>query len=309
MTAIDVLFIAGTGRSGSTVIEHVIAARCGYVAVGELRSVWDRGLRQDQLCGCGSPFRSCPFWTSVFDVAFGGISNVDADAFDELASRVCRTRHIPGLVNRRLRLPALRADTERYLGILGTLYAAIEQVTGATTVIDSSKDARHGFAAAAVPNVRVRVLHLVRDSRAVAYSWTKRRRRPEIHWEEAFMPQFSPARSSHIWLQENLTANALRRTVAPSQLVRYEQLTTDSAHLDRLLQAESAGRERSGGPTGAPLLHSVSGNPVRFEPNAAFTLHVDDEWRRQLPARDFRTVTTLTAPLLIAYGYDLRRRQ
>jgi len=55
----------------------------GFAPVGELRYLWDRGVRQDELCGCRLPFRSCPSWVEVMADAFGGVNAVVIDSLKD----------------------------------------------------------------------------------------------------------------------------------------------------------------------------------------------------------------------------------
>src|SRR6476469_754930 len=57
--AAPVLFIAGWGRSGSTLLDRMLGQVPGVFSAGELRDIWDRGVREDRLCGCGQPFHEC----------------------------------------------------------------------------------------------------------------------------------------------------------------------------------------------------------------------------------------------------------
>src|SRR5690349_13356603 len=72
----QVLYIAGEGRSGSTVLAALLGTYENYVSVGEIRGVW-RAVETDELCGCGLQFSQCPFWTEVGRDAFGGWEHVD----------------------------------------------------------------------------------------------------------------------------------------------------------------------------------------------------------------------------------------
>ena len=74
-----VLFVGGLGRSGSTVLDMLLAQEPGMVPVGEVRHLWERGLRDNDLCGCGAPFHDCPFWRAVGERAFGGWHRLDPD--------------------------------------------------------------------------------------------------------------------------------------------------------------------------------------------------------------------------------------
>ena len=46
-----VLYIAGTGRSGSTVLANILGEVDGVFAAGEVRYLWQRGLKEGRLCG------------------------------------------------------------------------------------------------------------------------------------------------------------------------------------------------------------------------------------------------------------------
>ena len=52
-----VLYVAGSGRSGSTLLARLLDQVDGLFAAGELRYVWQRGLLEDRLCGCGQPLQ------------------------------------------------------------------------------------------------------------------------------------------------------------------------------------------------------------------------------------------------------------
>jgi hypothetical protein len=64
-SGLTVLYLAGSGRSGTTLISHILDQLDGVFAGGELRYVWERGLERDDFCGCGCRFSACPFWSAV----------------------------------------------------------------------------------------------------------------------------------------------------------------------------------------------------------------------------------------------------
>src|SRR5262245_18916217 len=91
----DVVFIAGFGRSGSTLLAQVFGELPGFVSVGELRHLWLRGAAENQLCGCGTPFQECSFWKSVADNGFPGRNWQDLAGIADLQRRVDAIRLIP----------------------------------------------------------------------------------------------------------------------------------------------------------------------------------------------------------------------
>jgi hypothetical protein len=303
---LDILYIAGFGRSGSTLVERCLGQLDGFCAAGEVSFVWERGFAQNQLCGCRVPFRECAFWRAVFDEAFGGFERVDPAAMAALRRRVNRTRYIPFLALRPSR--AYRADYARFAAALLPLYRAIQHVSGCRWLIDSSKEPSYAFVLGALPGVRLSVVHLVRDSRAVAFSWMKQKEIPDVHWKRAYMHRYSAAQSAAWWVTFNSLCHVFRSTAARYVRVYYEDFAREpEAALRRILSAidEPGGLPFLAGRTAtlAPN-HTASGNPSRFL-TGAVDIRPDSEWRTGMAPRDRRLVTACTASHLLAYGYGL----
>ena len=55
---VDVVFIGGASRTGSTLLSLLLGSLPGHFAAGEMRYLWLRGLQANQLCGCGEPLSS-----------------------------------------------------------------------------------------------------------------------------------------------------------------------------------------------------------------------------------------------------------
>jgi hypothetical protein len=309
-----VLYLGGLGRSGTTVLERVLGELPGTCSVGELVHLWQRGVLDDETCGCGEPFSRCPFWTEVGRRAFGGWDRALAARMEELRPRVDRTRFIPRLAAPRL-LGRHRAELREYVGTFLRLYRAISEASGGAVVIDSSKHSSLAFCLRTEPGLDLRVVHVVRDSRGVAYSWTKEVRRPEATAGEALMTRYSASRSSALWVGHNLFFGLLGRLGTRTRLLRYEDFVADP----RAALTELA--EFAGVPAGEGALdflsessvllspsHTVAGNPMRFRTGPT-PLRRDDAWREELPRGRRLLVSVLTAPLLARYGYLRRTRR
>lgn len=303
-----VLFIAAAGRSGSTLLERMLGQVPGCCSVGELVHLWERGVAGDERCGCGLTFHACPFWSEVGTRAFGGWDALGSRVLD-LKRRVDRHRYVPLM----LAPPVSRTyavDLRRFSEFLVRLYRAVSDVSGAEVVVDSSKSSSYLVLLRRLRDVDLRVVHLVRDARGVAYSATKRVRRPEVVRAVAYMPTLHPARSAAEWDAYNLVFGAVRTSRVPSLRLRYEDLLRDPRDgLRRVL--ELAGLPGSdlafvGDSTvSLGITHTISGNPMRFE-SGAVPFRLDEEWRTRLPRRHRVLVSALTWPLMRRYGYDLR---
>ncbi len=76
-TALKVFYIAGCGRSGSTLLGHLLGQLEGFTTLGEIPYLWDRSLRDNRLCGCGRPFAECRLWQPVVARALGQWTSQD----------------------------------------------------------------------------------------------------------------------------------------------------------------------------------------------------------------------------------------
>jgi len=303
---VKVLYVVGLGRSGSTILSNSLGQIPGFFSGGELNFIWRHNVLENRLCGCGKPFRECPVWTRVMDEAFGGMDGVDPREMMRLQNLGTRTRHIPMMLTERGRR-SLAERLEKFLIGYERLYRAIETATGSRVVVDSSKEPAHGFAMGMVPGVDFYVLHLIRDPRAAAYSWLKKKPQPDTDTRE-HMVRFSPTKSSALWDSWNASAEALwRRTPERYLRLRYEDFVADPrGSFDEILTlvGEADAEPPLVGEREVKLgvSHTVSGNPNRFE-TGAVELRTDRDWISKMKPRDKALVTALTFPLLKHYGY------
>jgi hypothetical protein len=303
---LTVLFVGGLGRSGSTLINRMLGQLPGFVSVGEVREVWERGFLRNHLCGCGQPFRQCPFWTAVTANAFGDLSPAGAERVLRLKDVWDRHRFAPLFVLPRLRPPAHRAAIREYAACLGALLRAIAEVARARVIVDSSKTPAHLVALAELGNVDVHVLHLIRDPRAVAHSWRRTLRRPDAHAAEEYFPRLHPARTALLWAGINVLLWWQRLSVRSYRRLRYEDLVRDPAPLAEVVGA--LGEPVSSLPDGwkgdvhLDVHHNIAGNPVKFQ-TGTIPLRLDAQWEREMPVGARLLVGAITWPLLVAYGY------
>ena len=303
-----VLVIGGWGRCGSTLLDMMLGQVPGLVSAGEVRELWLRGCVENRPGGCGASFRTCPFWTEVGEAAFGGWDNLDLDRVLHVRYTVDRPWGVPRLLSRRA---AGDDDLAMYGDVLARLFEGIRKVSGARVVIDSSKLPSHTMMLRRTADVDVRLVHLVRDSRGVAYSNTKVVLKQVTEGEPTMLPRHGAVgASARYTLYNGLTAWTNRLDV-DYMLLRYEDLIADPERNLRAILAHAGEPDDVELPfltaEGALLAenHLVDGNPVRFS-KGAVPLRSDEEWRTRMASRDRRLVTALTLPLLATYGYPVR---
>ena len=200
MERIKIIYIAGYGRSGSTLLERILGEFEGFFSAGELWLIWERSFLENQLCGCGKPFNSCDFWREVVEKAFGKISSSDVINILKLRNSVQKMRYIPFLLFPKIRFRDFDFRLKNYIQILSKLYTSIAKVASCNIIIDSSKVPLHAFVLLNLKNIELNVIHLVRHSCAVAYSWQRKKIRPEITNKIVYMPRYSSFKSAFEWL-------------------------------------------------------------------------------------------------------------
>lgn len=304
-----VTYIGGMSRSGTTLLQRMLGELPDVVAIGESCNIWKQGIVANELCGCGEPFNACQFWREVGDLAFGGWAKVDVERVVALRTSIDRTKSLPRLA-KRVRSGSPGAEISEYGRLYERLYYAVGEVSGADTVVDASKQATLAYSLRACKYFDLRVVHLIRDSRGVAYSWTKTTQRPGARDQATkFMPTVSPVRTAAQWGIRNLAFDVLGWLDTPLLRLRYEQLIHEPrrtlqeiAQFSGLTLGEDAYSFVTDGHVSLPPRHAITGNPMRVL-RGNIRLQVDEAWRSSLPPRDKLAVSTLTGPQLKKYGY------
>jgi hypothetical protein len=184
-----VLFIVGKGRSGTTLLGNLIGQADGFVSVGELWRLWHDDPAAT-LCGCGVELTECELWSGVIDRV--GIDEPMRREVLGFQNRVMAWRSAPAMLWRPFRPPGFRSALEAYGGVMGSLYTAIAAAASAEVVVDSSKWPLDAGLLGHAPGTDGRGVHVVRDPRAVAHSW----RRRKVYPGGREMPRFSPMYSA-----------------------------------------------------------------------------------------------------------------
>lgn len=301
-----VVFIAGTGRSGSTLLANALGSVDGLWSGGEIRYTWERGVLGNDRCGCGAPFAECQTWQSVLATAFGQ-HRPEAAGIVAAERRWARARQLPILLASRRRPGLLGRRAGPSIEAAAQLYRAIHEVTGARFVVDSSKLPSYGHLLHNA-GLDVRVLHLVRDARGSAFSWTKQLERTDRSGV-ATMGRKAGWRSAVDWACWNAVTELLfARDLSSYRRVRYEDLVNDpAATLQGVLTWLGTSSELSFvGDRCLDLVqtHTVAGNPNRMT-SGRVALGIDEAWRARANRRTALAVTLIAAPLLHRYGYDL----
>jgi hypothetical protein len=311
--ATRVVFIVGMGRSGTTLLELLLGRLNGWVAGGELRRYWHGESFADWVCGCGRLIAECDFWRRVrAELRGGGILPDEHPRFLALQQSHLRLRPAPVA---RLLASASRSDDtlsalHRYQLAMSQLYRAVAHAGEARVVVDSSKEPPDAYLTRWNPEVDLYAVHLVRDPRAVAHSYSKRIPEPQPDFE--YMPRSNPFGAALRWdVRQGLCEGLLRRRLGDRYMrLRYEDLVRDPAGAVRAVarvarQPDPDLAFLDNGRVAPETNHTFSGNPFRLR-QTAIEIHPDEAWRARMTGTQKAVATATALPLLRRYGYPWR---
>ncbi len=301
-----VLYIAGCGRSGSTILDTVLGNHADMESVGEAcHVVTNAWLRDDTYCACGEKGRDCDFWRDVHVEWERRVGPVDMAGYTKAAREIESCLRIS--VTQR-RLASGDPTYLEYLRLTIGLLAAIRDVSGAEIVVDSSKAPSRALALSLVEGVDLRLIHLVRDCRGVLWSAKKRFRKDHRAGISKDDHGRSVTRAMKAWAVGNLVAGQLRRRLPRGKSIRlrYEDLITQpGTELKRIgdligTDLEPLAAAVVGGQSMA-IGHTIAGNRVRMA--GSIQLRPDVEWVEKLTWREQAFCWSLVGWLMKAYGY------
>lgn len=295
-----VLYITGMMRCGSTMIGNVLGEAPGTLHVGELHYLWRNGVLRtgtNSSCGCGEPVTDCPLWSKVLGTGVAADEHAAAAVEAVQAARL-RARHTPARLAESLRLRRTPPDVAWVTGVTADLYRGAAAAAGADVVVDGSKYPAEAAALLGRDDLDVRVLHVVRDARATAYSY---------RGDKSYVTRMSAARSTGYWAAVNAASDLLALAGRDRYLrVRHEDFSArPRAVVDEVMAfAGIAGPNpvAEDGTVELGVNHTVTGNPDRFR-QGRVPIRADGRWRTELDWKPRALTTAASAPQLLRYGY------
>ncbi len=269
-----IAFVVGVGRSGSTILDVVLGSDPSIEGVGELVNVARSGWINDEFCACGKRVQSCEYWTAVRADVERTVGSFDPHGYLGLQSEFERAR---GMWRWWTGPPS--EEHRRYGHQTLAIYSAIRRVSGRPVVVDSSKSPVRALALSRVLGPDLRLLHLVRDPRGVAWSLLKPYARDDAAGVQRDIPSRPAWRTSLLWSEVNALSEVAARRFAPERraTIRYEDFLADparvldtvgrvlSADLSELGKRVVAGEAMTSGHNGGgePAPHAGLDSPAR----------------------------------------------
>lgn len=259
MTNYDIIYIAGYGRSGSTLLDVMLSSHPETLGTGEFTRLF-RETSLDAFCTCGSKLIDCVFWSDLLNNLH--CNNLHDWQKNEIVTRKCE------------RYFAFNRPITEYQLLWNNVFKRLNQTHTKKLIIDSSKSTRkniYRIQRLRYIGKRIFVIHLIRDPKRILASLKK--------GTNAALAQGNNGNSHLVVIRGMvgwLTVNwALERQLANNQNdsmhLRYEDLIEQPIKVFKEIEQKT-------GLDAAPIIenikknmfppgHAISGNRMRQSPD------------------------------------------
>lgn len=303
----NVLYIMGHGYSGSTLLTFLLGTHPRIATIGELGiapHAKQETTPEEYLCSCRTPIRECDFWRRVkaemtarghdfdaweADLEFRATGGGMADLLLRAVQRgpVLETARDVGL---RL-VPRADREMRRVLSRIESLIESVLKIKGSNTFLDSSKRPERAVFMRRIPSLDLRILHLVRDGRAVSWSSMKN-------------VGLSPEEAARSWVADNVGAERARRYFPADRwmTLRYEDLCADPDATLTKIHSFAGLPVTNGFHLFRDAEHHIIGNRMRLASTSEIRL--DESWKAALQPEQMAAIERRVGSLNRKYGYS-----
>ncbi|GAA0750954.1 sulfotransferase [Psychroflexus lacisalsi] len=158
---INLIYLLGAGRSGTTLLATLLNNHDNIKTLGEVNQFYEF-LEENKNCSCGKSLRNCTEW------------NVSANF---LKSNISSRRHLIEKEEAHGRIPRLligKTINHQYLTIQEEVYSHIHQQRNCKWYLDSSKYIARYLLLKKSKKLHIKGIYIVRDPRGVVYSFQKK---------------------------------------------------------------------------------------------------------------------------------------
>jgi hypothetical protein len=297
----------GHGYSGSTLLTFLLSTHPQIATIGELgiapHAKEEFGRPEEYFCSCRTPVRECGFWQRVsremaerghaFDIWDADLDFRvrDSGIADLLLRAVQRGPLLETARSAGIRLvPSARRQHDRIAARISSLAEVITRIKGSDVFLDSSKRPERATLMQRSGGFDLRVIHLVRDGRAVSWSSMKHLK-------------IGPEEAARSWLADNQGSEHARRYFPADRWMslRYEDLCADPDGTLRRIHAFAGLPSRNSFHNFRAVDHHIIGNQMRL--SSTSEIRLDESWKTALAPEQMTLIDRLVAPLNRRYGY------
>lgn len=289
-----IIYIAGFGRSGSTILDILLGNHQDVLSLGEAFSFFNPEVEK-QRCSCGANLTQCSNWSKVY-LEFVSSVKISWSEINRIRKSVEAIRSFPklffGVSCSRFRD---QTDFRTYCLLTQNFFTGIHKITSCKVVVDSSKTAWNAigrpYALLKLCGLDVKIIHLIRDGRGVMWS-TMRGSDPELEQGRTQISRIRGYQRAFSWAAINFLTRLLLGKLPKERVLtlHYEDLVDRPSDmlakigdfigmdLGDLIEKTGKGEELK-------VPHLIRGNRVARQ-SGTIKLSNDQSWRKHLRFTD-----------------------
>lgn len=303
----QLVYIAGSSRTGSTLLDLLLNNHDKIMSVGELDRIAFFLNRSGETCSCGKCVNECEFWRHVQHL---GCKNIGVDLDTPLLERRLpsyRVNCVSAMQKYFHKLILVQPFRSLYqLAICSVLrpyrqaglncffwFEMIRQASGCPIIVDSSKVALRMKALYYMEPWSYRIIHMIRDGRAVAASEIRRTGRPM----QVAANRWQMAQKKVFWCLKGIPKTQVYR-------LRYEIFCQDpETSMREICDFIGVKYEPNLLTLKKHDIHNIGGNPMRFKRND-LDIKLDERWKQQLDQNELDTFNQIAGKFNRSLGYE-----
>jgi hypothetical protein len=306
----NLAYILGCAHSGSTLLAMLLGSQSDATTVGEMRAS-AIGETDAYLCSCGEHIKKCRFWIEVSErMAKHGIPNFDITEA-RLSIHDTENPYVHRLLDPLPRGPVLEAARNTALALSpgwpnhlrnvrhrnSVLVEVLREITGTKLVIDSSKIALHLKYLLKSADLKIKVIFLVRDGRAVVTSMLG-------HGYSRGGRKETITAAARAWRRANEASERVLESLPSSQWMRlhYEELCKLPEETLRGLCKFLGMDSRNIALDFRARQQHILGNDMRLK--SGTDIRLDERWRKVFTHEDLEIFDGIAGEMRKKYGYE-----
>jgi hypothetical protein len=296
-----IIYIAGGGHSGSTLLDMIISSSNDVVSLGEVYfyDSYRYDTPDEKLyavhakdCSCGEPFDTCPFWSAFHQqlnrdisikrqTSLGNSLKVLWNIFKPFKNRFW-----------------LRLEVDDDVAFFNTIEKTIQQNDGNVSyLIDSSKDPRRLLRLVQqFGKEKIIVFHLVRDGRGYVNSYCNKDKKRVVALK---LQTQNFIKTAFIWAVVNISTRLfVKRNELNSVHISYDLFCNNPLDYIHFINKKYNIRIPDDflHRVNNKVYHNIHGNSVRY--SHIKKIKQDRSWHSELPPLHLRILNILLSPLI-----------
>lgn len=279
---INLIYLLGAGRSGTTLLATVLGNQENFCALGEMHQFLEH-LQEEKYCSCGKKLDECPFWAPI--LSSSALKKTPIKTLRKGTEKLEAHKNIPFLLLK-------NKKHLRYLKTQETIFKDIEKYNKARWYIDSSKYIARYLRLKKSNQFNLKGIYLVRDVRGVIHSFKKQVQTPK-----------SPLAAIVYYLAINFFAEVVYRLDKNVLKIRYEDFVERPNTVLKKINHHLGEPTKMALDQNFEMPHIIGGNRMKVQKK--IRIKKDIAWRNNISRPQQVLFYILSAPTMLLNKYKI----